>query len=213
MDSQALFKNAEDLRNQEKLNEAIEVYQQARELAFRESNLWVAYESLHMIGLLYQQQDQLEKAEEILAQSQQEMQDWVAMVLRDRARVAIESKNLVKAEKLIKQSIELFKNSEQKGHLGISQVQLAKILTEKGELETAEDLVKDSIKLIEKSDNRFFESTAYFNLGQIQKQAGKIDEAKKSIQKSVEILDSITSPQQHKGLKEQRKKYLEEQLG
>lgn len=162
-----------------------------------------------MIGLLYQQKEELTKAEEILIKAQQEFEDGVAFVLRDRARVALEAKDLEKAEGLIKQSINLLSNSTQKGHLGISQVQLAKILTQKGNVVAAE-LIKDSIKLLHQSPNRFFEPSAYFNLAQVQNQAGKKEEAKQMAEKSLEILNSITNKNQHKKLKEERLKFLKE---
>lgn len=89
------------MRSREELDRSIEAYQLARQKALEEGNAWVAAESLHMVGLLYQQKNELEKAELELEKAQQEFEDMVAAVLRDRARVALEKEDLGSAENFI----------------------------------------------------------------------------------------------------------------
>ncbi|GEM_PF-1477415 len=191
-----LFQEAQKLRDNGQIDEAIDTYQRARTEALQSNDHLTASESLHMIGVAQYQKKDYEAANKSLFTAQKEFEDqdneeFTAFVLRDRGLVALKQRNFHGAEMLLKESISILTEVGNAGHLGISYVKLGNVYAERGILNAALSKILQGIEELSKSSDTFFLSSAYFDLAKLCKQKGDTKEALKAAQKSVAILNTI----------------------
>lgn len=217
MNLEKLFEEAQIKRNNGQIEEAVVEYQKIRKQALQINNQQLAADCLHMIGVAYKQVFDHQLAQDYLAQAKIEFekignQVGVGAVLRDQGVDALNDHNLSLAEQLMSQSIENLINTDQKGHLGISQAKLGLIWAARGKFDEAESKIKEGIGNIEQSSDRFFELTAWKNLAEIQIRAGEKEKARQSLQKAIEILNLISNSKQFLARRREFAE-LEKQLG
>ena len=186
-----LFEKAQKLRNNGKIDEAIELYKKVGDT-----------ESLHMIGVAYYQIKKFKEANKYLQKSLNEFrqegnEEFQGFVLRDLGAVARAEKNLTEAERFLKESIDLLQKTGNKGHEGMSRVKLGRVFADQEKFDEAFDEINRGIELLNESTDQFFLSTAY------------LDRAKVDIQKSFFILNSISSQEEFTERRKEIKRILE----
>lgn len=212
MDAQRLFEQAEKERNEEKLDQAVADYLQAREGLKVEDSLKAA-EALHMVGVIYYQQQKYDLSKQVLNSAKEDFEkigemDLIGATLRDLGICAAGQKDYQKAKSYFEQSIKALENSSKTGHLGISQVKLGNIFLNLKQADKAKELILKGISNIEKSDDKFFLSTAYYDLAKLEKSLGEVQKAKLAAEKSLQILMQISAPDEHQKRKEEVKGFI-----
>lgn len=201
------FEEAQYLRNNNLIDQAVERYKDIREEVKGKDNK-LAIECAHMIGVSYYQIKNWDKAKVWLKKAKIEVEDQkdlllLGAVLRDLALVARGEKNFIEAEDYLIESINILKKEKNLGHLGISEVKLGILLAEKGgDLEQAEETIREGLEHIKLSPDRFFEVIGYVNLAEVLMQAKKNDLAEDSLKEGLRILDQISDKDQNKGMRE-----------
>ncbi len=207
-----LFKQAEKLREAEDLDAATEIYKKVAILAKKERKGWFEAESIHMLGVVFNQLKNLADALDYLDQAErlffeQKNLGMVGAVLRDKGMIAINEKNFDKAEQLLKKSIQYLENEKLGGHLGISKVKLGELYLILNKLSDAERFVLEGIDEIKNTDDQFFESSAYFALAKIQRGQKQNSESQLSARRALNILEKVSFTG-HKNRKDEIQKFI-----
>ena len=214
MDTKGLFEKAEQLREEEKLEESLSVYKDATKEAIAENNGWIEGESLHMNGLVNLQLNNYLEATRLLAGAKKKFSEMnslemVGAVLRDQAAVAVAENDFVLAESLLRESISTLAQTEKRGHLGMSKVKLGSLYLKQNNLEEAERLAQEGLEEIKDSEERFFESSAFFELAHIQKEMGDLGQSKLSGETALQILEDISTGDKHAERKKEMKLFID----
>jgi tetratricopeptide (TPR) repeat protein len=214
MSAMELFEKAEQLRQEEKLEDSLRVYAEALKQALKEGNDWIEGETLHMSGLVNLQLSRYPEAKRLIVDAKKKFlvmnhQEMIGAVLRDQAAIAVADEDFVLAESLLKDSILSLTRTEKKGHLGMSKVKLGSVYRKQGKREEAEKYVKEGLEEIRDSEERFFESSAYFELAYIQKEMGDLNQAKLSGLTALRILEDISTEDKHNKRKKEMKLFID----
>lgn len=225
MNPKDLFKQAEQQRAEEKLDEAVASYEKAREEALKAGDRWVAAESAHMIGVIYYQKEEgegekinFQTADKFLSIALEEFKELgeselESAVLRDLGLLHLKYKDLSAARGYLSDSVEKLRYTKNLGHLGISLVKLGLVEAEEGRFLEAETIIKEGLENIGRSPDRFFESIAYYDLAKVYKRMKKAEDARRCAEKSLQVLDQIASPNQHQSKRKKIDEFLKELEG
>lgn len=196
MNAQEVFDEAQKARSEERFDDAYALYTEAREKAFTENDPGLAAEALHMIGVLFYQQELFDRADEELKMALDELLPLdlfllQGAVLRDRGLIALKQEKLSEAENFLKESIAKLDHDEYMGHKGMSQVKLGKVYQARGEYQKALDSMRGGILNLESSSETFFLSIAHFDLAKLQEELADLEYAKESAERSLKYLDQV----------------------
>jgi tetratricopeptide (TPR) repeat protein len=193
-----LFDEAQILRDNGRIDEAVKLYKEVRHHAQKKYDLWLASECLHMIGVAYAQAEKTEEADKFLEEAQKEFEarkdvESAGMVYRDRGLVAKKCQDYPLAESMMKKSLEnlLSVRYPNMGHVGISRVKLGLIKAAQGDLRLGIDIIKKAIGDLENSRDTFFLSTAHFDLAQLLRESGDSQQAAKEAIDARTILNNV----------------------
>lgn len=203
-----LFNQAGIARNNDQTEEAVTLYQQARQQALLENDQLRAADCTHMIGVAYSQVNRYPEATRYLMIAEDEFRRLnnpmrLGAVLRDRGSVVAHQGNLLVAKHLLRRSIMVLRSTEFLGHLGVSRIKLGEVYVREGKYPQARRLIKRGIADTEQSPDLWFQSTGYFNLAWLLKEQGHNLKANQALDKAVEILDKMAGPNEYLSRRQQ----------
>ncbi len=189
------FEKAQELRNNGEIVDALILYSEARDEFLKEKDLKGGAECLHMIGVAYYQESKFEEAEKYLQLALGEFIESndiesQGFVFRDLGMVARGQKDIAKAKEYYLESIKLLHKVGNIGHEGMSHVKLGKLIALEGKLDEAFTEINKGIKMLEKSKEKFFLAGAY------------VDRAQVDAQKALSILNSFSTKDEFKKMRE-----------
>lgn len=184
MNLQKQFEEAQKLRNNGQIEDALILYSKVREIALEKKNLTLSTECSHMIGVTYYQAENFEEADKHLLDALKEFEsrndlEYAGFVLRDLGMSARSQKKLNVAKDYFKKSIKNLHSTKNFGHEGMSHVKLGRLLADMGEFDEGYKEINIGIKLLQNSKEKFFLSSAY------------LDRAKIDAKRSLQILNSF----------------------
>jgi tetratricopeptide (TPR) repeat protein len=194
MNINILQKQADNLRNSGKTEEAILTYKKLFELYNQNNNFNNAGHSLQMIGVCYKIDNNAKKAIIYLKKAKRyyekhKIKDGMGNALRDIGITYEYINKLILAEKYLKRSGKILKYSKDKGALGITQAKLGLVQIKQKRLNEAEKNIKNAIQILKKSNHWFEYATAMMHLAELYLESKNFRKAIQFIDKAIKLLD------------------------
>lgn len=177
-------KQADILRNNGELDQAILTYQNLRDNELKNNRLTEAAEMLHMIGVCQNMAKNYDQALVSLNQTVLEFKLQGNKLLegatwRDIGSVYREMADYQKSKESLDRSIKVLSETNNSDHLGMSKIYLAKTYIKEGNFKDAKDLINQGLIDIRKTKSPFFELTGLINLAKLELEKGNKKEAEK----------------------------------
>jgi class 3 adenylate cyclase/tetratricopeptide (TPR) repeat protein len=181
LEAHALNELAVVYRQQNRLDQALDVLDRAVQLAEASGSIVARAQAFHSLGLVELDREESVEGERHLEQSRElfmEVGDsWrLGRTLNELARAAEQQGDDAKAERLLREAIRVLKPLEDRGSLCESQRGLAEVLVRRGRLDEAERIALEAIETVGEHDFSSRASTA-MTLGLVRAAQGRDEEA------------------------------------
>lgn len=206
-DTAEIFERAQQARNNGRFGEALGLYHKLRMgLRLRnpeDQDSKLAAACRHMIGVALSQRGDAVSAGYELKWARKEMQEvgdkmGEGAVLRDLGLNRRDLGDLEEAEWYLNESLDVLKETGNRGHIGMTTVKRGVVEVELGKLTHGMISIHGGIIQIESSSDRFFLSTAHWDFAKLLIKLENYVSAESEAQKSREVLDSLDHPEQYK---------------